>query len=119
MTAKEFLEQLGNTRKQINYYKCKIAELHEISKRISGCSFEEQNHATPSTDPRFVHCIDEISEMEYMMNEKIAECVILQVHIIKVLQKLNDVDAQLVLEFCFLKGMTAKQTAEKMGYSAS
>ncbi len=119
MTAKEFLEQLVIAKKQIDYYHSKIDELHAMSKRISGCDFEEKNQATPSTDPRFVYCLDEISELEHILSEKIAECVILEVNIIKVIQNLKDIDTQLVLEHCFLEGKTTKQTAKEMGYSTS
>lgn len=119
MTAIEYLEQIKTARQEVEYCRHKITELHDMAMRISGCTFEEHNNANHPTEPRFVKYLGEIEEMESELSRKLEAFMALEVQIAHTIMRLPNLHERRVLELLYLHGLTIRETAAQMNFSAA
>ena len=119
MTATEYLEQIKTARLEVEYCRQKINDLRDMAQRISGCGFEEHNNANHPTEARFVKYLADIEEMETELSRRIEAYMALEVRIAQTLLQLQNPLERRVLELIYLHGLTVRETARHMNFSAA
>ena len=111
MNARDYLNQAKTLDAQIN---SKIYELEywkDLLTRISGCSTEAHFNPNRSTEPRFVKCIEKITEIEQDINAQVDELVDLKNDINKAVGQLDDPKQQLVIRYRYCENRTWNEIA--------
>ena len=118
MTAKEYLKQAYRLNERIDAHIRELEELRNMSTRIQGASYEEHFSGTRNTDAPFVKLIGKIMDMEVRINSEIGCLMDLKVEMDKAIEKVEDIEEQLLLRYRYIDNMTWDDIANRLCVSS-
>jgi DNA-directed RNA polymerase specialized sigma subunit len=114
MTAKEYLNQAYRLEHFINLEKEEIEYWQQLAISISSPGFEEHYNATRSTDAPFVKTVYKIMEYQDRVNERLNKLLVLKEQITDVINRLEDSDERVVLQYRYLKNYSWSRIGDLM-----
>ena len=106
MTAKEYLHQAYRLDQKINSDIEELSSLREMSGSISSPKFGDRVQTSQNTDAPFMVCLNKIFELEEKINAEINLFVDLKKEIRSVIEKVENIDEQMVLRYRYIHNMT-------------
>jgi RNA polymerase sigma factor (sigma-70 family) len=117
MTAKGYLNQARHLDALIN---CRLREIdywRDLSRSVSGSSFEPNYNPNRPTEAPFVKCLEKIDVIQRDMEEKVAYLIQLKEEINTAIDKLESRDEQLVLRYRYLDDCTWEEISRMLNVS--
>lgn len=112
MTAKEYLNQGYRLEQIIKLIKMDIEYWQELASSIQSSGFEEHYNATRNKEAPFVNTIFKIMEYEDKLNKKLELHLKLKQEMQDAIEKIDNNDERLVLEFRYIKNYTWPRIAD-------
>jgi RNA polymerase sigma factor (sigma-70 family) len=116
MTAKEYLRQYGQLKREVLRLIDERQRWVDLATRITP-SYSDAPKGGQSGDGKIPAAVEKIVEQERRIDAKIAEMAKLLDEIEKLLGEVGNPDYRLLLELRYLQGLTWEQIAERMRYS--
>lgn len=114
MTAKEYLNQAYRLEHFIKLEKEEIEYWQQLSIGISSPSFEEHYSSTRSTDAPFLKTVHKIMEYQDRVNERLNKLLVLKEQITEVINRVEDSDERVVLQYRYLKNYSWSRIGDLM-----
>lgn len=117
MTAKGYLNQARHLDALIN---CRLREIdywRDLSRSVSGSSFEPNYNPNRPTEAPFVKCLEKIDVIQRDVEEKVAYLIQLKEEINTAIDKLESRDEQLVLRYRYLDDCTWEEISRMLNVS--
>ena len=117
MTAKGYLNQARHLDALIN---CRLREIdywRDLSRSVSGSSFEPNYNPNRPTEAPFVKCFEKIDVIQRDVEKKVAYLIQLKEEINTAIDKLESRDEQLVLRYRYLDDCTWEEISRMLNVS--
>lgn len=114
MTAREYLQQGYRLDKRISRDIAESTRLRNMALSIRSSSFEEHYNPNRPDNASFVHCLEQVWEMEQRVNEEIERLVMLKEQIRTVINEVSNPDEQSVLSYRYIHNLTWKQIGTEL-----
>ena len=119
MTAKEYLKQVSVLQKYIKSRQRELACWQSMAQSISASNCEPHYNATKNTTAAYTRAVEKADEIEREINEKISEMMELCDRINALIDRMTDVNEQMVLRYRYIENFTWNAIGESIGYSRS
>ena len=116
MTAKEYLRQYGQLKREVLRLIDERQRWVDLATRITP-AYSDAPKGGQSGDGKIPAAVEKIVEQERRIDAKIAEMTKLLDEIEKLLGEVGNPDYRLLLELRYLQGLTWEQIAKKMHFS--
>lgn len=118
MTKKEYLLQYRSIDSEIKSYDNEIKKLRELSYKTSGGNMDGMPHSVNGkTEASYTNIVEKIIDMERDRNKKIADLLILKLHIETAIMQVEDLRYRTLLRDKYINGITLEQIAVNMDKS--
>ncbi len=117
MTAKGYLNQARHLDALIS---CRLREINywrDLSRSVSGSSFEPNYNPNRPTEAPFVKCLEKIDMIQRDVEEKVAYLIQLKEEINAAIDMLASRDEQLVLRYRYLDNCTWEEISRMLNVS--
>lgn len=114
MTAKEYLKQFYRLDQRIQFELEEVTKLHRLSQNISSNHLDQSINTNLSVFPSFDDCITKIMNLEKKINAEVIQLVELKNEIRTVIDKISDIDEQMVLRYRYLHNDTWEYIGDQM-----
>ncbi len=114
MTVKEYLSQAYRLENKIKLQQRRIEELRALSTSVSSPGFEEHYNSTRNMDAPFVKILEKIMEYEEESEKRIALLLDLREQMRASIQKVENPDLSLVLEYRYIYNMPWSKIGDEM-----
>lgn len=114
MTVKEYLSQAYRLENKIKLQQKRIEELRELATSVSSPGFEEHYNASRNTDAPYVETLEKIMEYQEETEKRIALLLDLREQMRASIQKVENPDLSLVLEYRYIYNMPWSKIGDEM-----
>lgn len=118
MKVKEYLKQAYRLDDRINSDIEELSKLRSMAAGISSPVLGDRVQTSKSSQAPFAKTIEKIVDMEHKIDEEIDMLVDLKTQMREVIQKVEDVDEQLVLRFRYIHNMTWEEIGDELHVDA-
>ena len=119
MTAKEYLSQGYRLEQRIKLLKMDIEYWQDLMTSVSSPGFEEHFNSNRPTDAPFVKTLFKVMEYQDQLNEKLELHIRLKKEMTEAIEKLENQDEKLVLQYRYVRNFTWPRIADTIGADES